>query len=64
MVMAKLHVICGNCGCSDDFEWSYRKELVIDGDIIDTEEVSLYCANCSTIHALSDNAKTEDKGDL
>jgi hypothetical protein len=59
MVMARLHIICGNCGCNDD--WELRIER--DGDDVtdDVERyedaVSMVCGNCSTIHDLKDNAK-------
>ena len=59
MVMAKLHVICGNCGSSDDFEFQYDPK---GNDISDEEEkyepaVYISCQNCGTLHDLSDNAK-------
>jgi uncharacterized Zn finger protein len=53
MVMAKLHVICGNCGCGDDFTWDFE----------DTKEgayVFLKCHNCGTIHNLQDNCIDEE----
>ena len=59
MVQARLHVICGNCGCND--EWELR--VTRDGDDVsdDTpkfeDSVSLTCCNCSTIHDLKDNSK-------
>lgn len=62
MVMAKLHTICGNCGCNNDF----ILEVERDGDWLDPEEedetmkedrVVLICNNCSTIHDLRDNVK-------
>jgi hypothetical protein len=51
MVMAKLHIICGNCGANDWFKWKYHA-----ADIDSDEGVDLLCENCSTIHQLSDNA--------
>lgn len=59
MVMARLHIICGNCGCNDD--WELRIER--DGDDISDAEpafedaASMVCGNCSTIHNLKDNVK-------
>jgi len=60
MVMAKLHMICGNCGCDHEFKY----EIVLDFD--DDKEshylrVSVTCENCSTIHGLEDNAEEENK---
>ena len=60
MVMARLHVICGNCGCND--EWELRVER--EGNDVSNEyeeyedSASMACGNCATIHALEDNAKT------
>tara|TARA_R110000803_G_scaffold98706_1_gene166801 strand:+ start:322 stop:513 length:192 start_codon:yes stop_codon:yes gene_type:complete len=58
MVMARLHIICGNCGCNDEFEYRTFDELVNDdGELSDRVIVSITCKNCSTIHSLEDNAK-------
>lgn len=53
MVMAKLHLICGNCGCSEEFTWEHS---------IDDEGPHLFlrCKNCNTLHDLNDNAKMEE----
>ncbi len=57
MVMAKgLHVICGNCGCNDEFEFQIDPK---GHDVSGTETkflpaVFIKCRNCSTIHDLSD----------
>lgn len=55
MARARLHIICGNCGCNDEFEF------VIDpkGHDVTQEEprfepaVFISCRNCSTLHDLS-----------
>ena len=60
MVNARLHVICGNCGCNDMFEYAIR--LSINDAIEPNQEyqhVSIICKNCSTIHNLNDNAEPE-----
>ena len=51
MVASKLHLICGNCGCND--MWEYH---------IENNEVYITCNNCDTIHTLDEvNAiKVED----
>jgi hypothetical protein len=65
MVMARLHVICGNCGCGDEWELSIER----DGDDISDEEEKfedtayLICGNCSTLHNLKDKAKLLRRGD-
>ena len=60
MVMARLHIICGNCGCND--EWELR--IVRDGDDVTQDgpkfEDAAYfsCGNCATLHDLKDNANS------
>jgi hypothetical protein len=64
MVMARLHVICGNCGCNDELEWVHRNEIIDDGsgETLVDEDVSINCKNCATRHSLNDNAKKVTKG--
>lgn len=56
MANAKLHIICGNCGCNHMFDYHISKQL--DDD---TEEeydvVYIGCKNCGTLHDLDDNAE-------
>lgn len=55
MARARLHIICGNCGCNEMFK--YRIVTDIDDDTNkEYERVSIICENCSTIHYLEDNA--------
>lgn len=56
MVCARLHIICGNCGCNDMFEYRIDPEGQDFGDRFEPS-VRLHCRNCATIHALEDNAK-------
>ena len=63
MAHAKLHMICGNCGCNDMFEFKVDKQGRDYGDYF-LEEVYIGCKNCSTSHALSDNAKSEEDNDV
>ncbi len=59
MANAKLHVICGNCGSSGDFELKIERDFNdIDG-INFTDEAMITCKNCSTIHFLSSVAESE-----
>jgi len=60
MVMAKLHIICGNCGNSDRdlFEWEYHQG---DSEIDRPEGVNLFCNNCGTLHDINDNAEVIDR---
>ncbi len=60
MARARLHLICGNCGCND--MWSYR----IDPHGHDVEgvlcpAVFLSCGNCATVHDLADTAREKIK---
>jgi hypothetical protein len=62
MVMARLHIICGNCGCNDMWEWEHKPKIDgEDGEIIDDEDVYLSCRNCATLHSINDNAKNRRK---
>lgn len=58
MARARLHLICGNCGCDD--MWSYK--IAPEGDDLDgilMPAVYIYCGNCATLHNLGDKAKNE-----
>ena len=61
MVMAKLHIICGNCGCSDDFEHKHSEEFVGRDDEGKQWKTDLVCKNCSTLHNLEDNSVNGNK---
>ena len=61
MVNARLHIICGNCGCNDMFTFRIDPK---GHDISDDEpkfEPAVYvsCKNCTTLHDLSDKAEME-----
>lgn len=60
MAHAKLHMICGNCGCDNMFSYQIGTELN-DDTMEEYQYVSICCENCSTIHRLEDNAKLEIK---
>jgi hypothetical protein len=57
MVMARLHLICGNCGCNDEWEWEHIPQEIDEGEVMVDENVSISCRNCSTIHSINGNAK-------
>jgi len=60
MAHAKLHIICGNCGCNNMFEYHISKD--IDDDTNENiEVVYITCGNCNTLHGLYDNAKLKKK---
>ena len=60
MVMARLHLICGNCGCNDDWEWEHKPKEMVGDELMSDDDVVLSCRNCSTLHFVNDNAKKKD----
>lgn len=54
MANAKLHIICGNCGCNDMFEY-YIKTDIDDDTNLEYQYVSIVCNCCNTIHYIEDN---------
>ena len=62
MARARLHLICGNCGCND--MWTYYinpQGNDFDGEL--SPAVFLSCGNCATLHNLDINAReTDSKG--
>ena len=53
--MARLHIICGNCGCNDMWEWEYQEKM-----LDQNETVYISCGNCSTLHDLNNNANPKE----
>lgn len=60
MVMARLHIICGNCGCNDMFKYHIEPEGMDFGDRFEPS-VRIYCRNCATLHSLDDTVEKEEK---
>ena len=56
MAHARLHMICGNCGCNDDFEHEVKERLNDVTEEMETE-IIIWCRNCSTLHNLRDNSE-------
>lgn len=57
MVQARLHIICGNCGCSDMFSFHVEPEVeASEADGVEGVSVFIICNNCSTLHSLANNA--------
>lgn len=56
MANARLHIICGNCGCNDMWQWELIKDFH-DYDGIMSDGLVLRCKNCSTNHCLDDYAE-------
>lgn len=61
MARARLHIICGNCGCDDELKYSIEKDFHDYGDHME-DGVVIVCRNCSTQHDLS-NTVPELKND-
>jgi hypothetical protein len=55
MANAKLHMICGNCGCNDYFDYKIKTEID-DSNNEPYQVVYIFCKNCSTLHDLDKNA--------
>jgi hypothetical protein len=60
MAHARLHIICGNCGASDMFDYSIVEDIDDDTDEV-IRGVSIGCNNCHTLHDLDDNAKQTEE---
>jgi len=61
MVRARLHIICGNCGCNDMFRFQIHLKGRCDNDGTEHPSVAIRCGNCSTIHTLSTTIKEKEK---
>jgi hypothetical protein len=58
MARARLHLICGNCGCNSMWSYAIHPEgHDIEGELFPA--VFLSCGNCSTMHDLSNTAREE-----
>lgn len=51
MARARLHIICGNCGCNDEFTFHIDPKGNDYGDRFEPSVV-IVCHNCSTLHSL------------
>ena len=60
MANAKLHIICGNCGCNDNFEYRHVEHFTGPDDQAKQMVTELACQNCSTLHVLNNNAKNRN----
>ena len=60
MANAKLHMICGNCGCNDSFEYRHVEVFTGPDDEAQHMVTELVCKNCSTLHFLDSNAKNQN----
>ena len=57
MVRARLHTICGNCGCNDEFTHEWQPFASDNGDGTFESDLCLKCNNCGTLHWISDNSE-------
>jgi hypothetical protein len=56
MAHTRLHMICGNCGQNDMFDYRISTEIN-DNTNEKYQLVYIGCTNCNTLHVLDDNAK-------
>jgi hypothetical protein len=61
MANARLHLICGNCGCDDEWEYEYEPKQIDQG--IDAN-VFLWCKNCTTMHSLNEKAEIKNRAQI
>ena len=61
MARARLHIICGNCGCNDDFDFHIDPKGNDYGDRLEPA-VRISCNNCATIHSLDETVKEVKRG--
>lgn len=61
MARARLHIICGNCGCNTEFTYTIEPEARDLGDGTFEPEVFISCGNCTTLHYLSDTVEESPK---
>jgi uncharacterized Zn finger protein len=52
MARDRMHIICGNCGCNDEFSYRIEKDEIDNGDNKNSDDVYIVCGNCSTLHSL------------
>jgi len=60
MVRERIHIICGNCGCNDMFDYEIDMEGQDFGDHF-KPSVRISCNNCSTIHSLENKMDERSK---
>jgi hypothetical protein len=55
MAIAKLHIICGNCGhdvSDNNFTWKYMPKEDYGNKEYNPADVYISCGNCGTLHTL------------
>lgn len=63
MAHARLHVICGNCGCNDQFDFEIDPaghDITIITPAF-APAVYIRCRNCSTLHDLAETMPERTK---
>jgi len=50
----RIHMICGFCGCKDEFMYQVKPEGACNNDGIEYPEVYILCYNCTSSTALSE----------
>jgi len=62
MVKARLHIICGNCGCNDEFTWEIVPNGQCNQEGNELPDVYIRCGNCATLHTLSNQSGMSERG--
>ncbi len=57
MARAKLHIICGNCGCNEEIAFVIDPTGYCDYEGVEHPAVFISCGNCATLHDLADTIK-------
>lgn len=61
MARARLHIICGNCGCNDMFTYEIDYEGTMLPDSSFKPVIYIRCGNCSTLHDLEDTIEEKQE---
>lgn len=56
--MTRVHIICGMCGCSTEFQYKIVKELNDNTSLLE-EKVYIFCKNCSSLTNLDEVIKNK-----
>ncbi len=60
MARARLHLICGNCGCNDMWKFNIDLQGQDYGDRFEPD-VFIECGNCTTLHSLAEQTEQKQK---
>ena len=61
MAICDLHMICGCCGCANDWEWDFVPSEEPDNLESCDDDVYIYCNNCGKLHSLNEKANKREQ---